>query len=39
MPPWKPEPNFGDFAGSRRLSEEEIETFQKWVAEGMPQAS
>jgi mono/diheme cytochrome c family protein len=37
MPPWKPEPNFGDFAGSRRLSEEEIETFQKWVAEGMPQ--
>jgi len=37
MPPWKPEPNFGDFEGKRRLSDEEIATLQQWVTEGMPQ--
>jgi len=36
MPPWKPEPDFGDFEGDRRLSNEDIDTLQQWVAEGMP---
>src|SRR5215813_12238560 len=34
MPPWKPEPAFGDFAGQRRLSEREIDIIQQWVDEG-----
>ena len=34
MPPWKPEPGFGDFAGSRRLSEEEISLLTRWLEEG-----
>lgn len=36
MPPWKPEPGFGDFEGSRRLTDAQIQTFQQWVAQGMP---
>ena len=35
MPPWKPEPGFGEFVGSRRLNDEQIALFQRWVAEGM----
>ncbi|HEV3061943.1 MAG TPA: hypothetical protein VGY48_27080 [Vicinamibacterales bacterium] len=34
MPPWKPEPGHGDFVGVRRLSDAEIDTFQRWVADG-----
>jgi tetratricopeptide (TPR) repeat protein len=34
MPPWKPDPGHGDFAGVRRLSDAEIDTIQQWVAEG-----
>jgi tetratricopeptide (TPR) repeat protein/mono/diheme cytochrome c family protein len=34
MPPWKPEPGYGEFYGSRRLTERQIETIQQWVAEG-----
>ncbi len=34
MPPWKPEPGHGDFAGVRRLSDAEIETIQRWDADG-----
>ena len=37
MPPWKPEPDFGEFAESRRLDDAAIETLQKWAGEGMPQ--
>src|SRR5436190_6970035 len=37
MPPWKPEPGFGDFAGARRLSDQQIETIQHWVDEGAVQ--
>ncbi len=37
MPPWKPEPGFGDFVGSRRLSDEDISKIQAWVAEGAPE--
>jgi tetratricopeptide (TPR) repeat protein len=34
MPPWKPEPGHGDFAGARRLTEDEIARIQEWVAQG-----
>lgn len=37
MPPWKPEPGYGDFADSRRLSEEQIETFARWLQQGSMQ--
>ena len=34
MPPWKPEPGFGDFAGVRRLTDEQVDLIQRWVIEG-----
>jgi tetratricopeptide (TPR) repeat protein len=34
MPPWKPEPGYGDFVGARRLTDRDIETIQRWVADG-----
>jgi mono/diheme cytochrome c family protein len=37
MPPWLPEPGYGDFADERRLSSEQIELIAKWVAGGMPE--
>jgi len=37
MPPWKPEPGFGDFAGAHRLSDREIDTIQRWVDGGAPE--
>lgn len=36
MPPWRPEPNFGDFEGVRRLTQAEIDTIQAWVNAGAP---
>ena len=39
MPPWLPEPGHGEFAGSRRLSEQQIETIEKWVKAGAPQGA
>lgn len=35
MPPWLPEPGYGDFADARRLSNEQIETIRRWVEQGM----
>jgi len=35
MPPWKPEPDFGEFEGERRLTAAQIDTLQRWVATGM----
>jgi hypothetical protein len=35
MPPWKPEPGYGEFAGARRLSGDQIEMFRVWVRTGM----
>jgi Flp pilus assembly protein TadD/mono/diheme cytochrome c family protein len=35
MPPWLPEPGYGDFADERRLSNEQIALIAKWVASGM----
>ncbi len=34
MPPWLPEPGYGEFANSRRLSAAEIAVFRDWVAGG-----
>jgi tetratricopeptide (TPR) repeat protein len=34
MPPWKPEPGFGDFVGERHLSDVQIQTIARWVAGG-----
>lgn len=34
MPPWQPEPGYGEFIGERRLGDEQIEMLQEWVAQG-----
>ena len=36
MPPWKPEPDHGEFSGVRRLSNQEIALIQQWIAQGIP---
>jgi len=35
MPPWKPEPGYGEFAATRRLSDEQVAVIRQWVEEGM----
>jgi Flp pilus assembly protein TadD/mono/diheme cytochrome c family protein len=37
MPPWLPEPGYGDFADVRRLSDAGRELIKRWVDEGMAQ--
>lgn len=37
MPPWPPESGHGEFARSRRLSDDQIDVIQRWVANGAPQ--
>jgi tetratricopeptide (TPR) repeat protein len=37
MPPWLPEEGYGDFAGERRLSAEQIATIAAWVHDGAPE--
>jgi len=34
MPPWKPEPGAGQFQNDRRLTDDELQTLQRWIAEG-----
>ena len=34
MPPWRPEPGYGEFAGERRLTDDEIATIERWVSSG-----
>jgi Tfp pilus assembly protein PilF len=34
MPPWKPEPGAGEFVDVRRLTDAQIDVFQRWVAQG-----
>jgi len=36
MPPWKPVAGHGDFAGSGRLSNEQIALFARWWKDGAP---
>jgi tetratricopeptide (TPR) repeat protein/mono/diheme cytochrome c family protein len=37
MPPWLPEPGYGDFADVRRLSDADRDLIKRWVSDGMPQ--
>jgi tetratricopeptide (TPR) repeat protein len=39
MPPWKPEPGKGEFAGDRRLTDREIDLIQEWIAGGAIEGS
>src|SRR4030095_10615443 len=39
MPPWPPEPGFGEFIGQRRLSDEQIGTIQHWIEQGAAQGA
>ena len=34
MPPWPPEPGYGEFVGERRLGDDQIALLQRWVREG-----
>jgi len=34
MPPWLPEPGYGDFAGVRRLTDAQVQLFADWVRDG-----
>src|SRR5262249_23699707 len=35
MPPWQPEPGYGEFRDERRLSTAQIGLFKAWVESGM----
>src|SRR5580704_3809963 len=37
MPPWLPEPGYGDFVGENRLSESQIRMISEWVRGGAPE--
>ncbi|HYK36900.1 tetratricopeptide repeat protein [Alloacidobacterium sp.] len=37
MPPWLPEPGYGDFADNRRLSDSDLDLIRQWVSTGMAQ--
>ena len=34
MPPWMPEPEFGEFEGVRLLTDDQIHAFRRWADEG-----
>src|SRR5271154_1320805 len=36
MPPWLPEPGYGDFADDHRLTDVQIRLISEWVREGAP---
>ena len=39
MPPWLPEPGYGDFADERRLTDRQIDTIAHWAAAGAPEGT
>lgn len=39
MPPWKAVPNYGEFVGARRLTDEQIKLVRSWVRAGMPEGN
>jgi tetratricopeptide (TPR) repeat protein len=39
MPPWLPDAGHGEFAGSRRLSDVEVNLFQQWASAGAPEGN
>jgi tetratricopeptide (TPR) repeat protein len=36
MPPWKPTPGKGEFQSERRLTDNELQQLQRWIANGAP---
>jgi mono/diheme cytochrome c family protein len=39
MPPWKADPTVGDFRDARRLTDSQVELFQKWLDDGMKEGN
>ena len=39
MPPWKPVPGYGEFAGARSLPADEIATLSRWASGGAPEGN
>jgi Flp pilus assembly protein TadD len=39
MPPWPPEPGYGDFIGERRLTETQLRLIAAWVKQGAPEGN
>jgi Flp pilus assembly protein TadD len=39
MPPWLPEPGYGEFAGERRLTTDQLQLLAEWVKEGALEGS
>src|SRR3954470_23952374 len=37
MPPWKPLPGRGEFQNERRLTDRELDTLQRWIADSAPE--
>lgn len=37
MPPWKPEPGYGDLLDERKLTDKQIDLIKKWAANGAPE--
>ena len=35
MPPWKPEPGYGEFRDERRLTNDQIATLRRWFEDGL----
>jgi Flp pilus assembly protein TadD len=35
MPPWKPQPGYGEFLDERRLTSDQIATLRRWVDDGL----
>jgi Flp pilus assembly protein TadD len=39
MPPWLPEAGHGNFAGERRVAPQDVDRFERWVADGAPRGT
>jgi Flp pilus assembly protein TadD len=39
MPPWPPEPGYGDFVGERRLTDVQLHLIADWVKQGAPEGN
>lgn len=39
MPPWKADGAVGQFVGDRRLSDADVDTFRRWLADGAPRGN
>src|SRR5436190_1293962 len=39
MPPWPPEPGYGDFVGERRLTDAQLRVIANWVKQGAPEGN